>query len=151
MKDSEFIGGQLKLKGVKIKKSSKKKKKKKEKREKGHDQSDGEKSVDHGKPFNTNKQDDVPFREDHDQHLKTDTGENVELGSKIMDEEEKLKEILHLNLTESEKAYQLVLKKREKQRIQNLLKESYRERLQKFNDNLASLSEHFDIPKVGPG
>ncbi|ETW17450.1 hypothetical protein PFFVO_03601 [Plasmodium falciparum Vietnam Oak-Knoll (FVO)] len=70
---------------------------------------------------------------------------------KLIDGEDKLNDILNMNLTESEKAYHLVLKKREKQRIESILKESYRDRLQKFNDNLASLSEHFDIPKVGPG
>lgn len=37
------------------------------------------------------------------------------------------------------------------ERIDSKLKESYREKVEKFNKNLESLCEHFDLPKVGPG
>ncbi|KNC36364.1 hypothetical protein PFLG_01638 [Plasmodium falciparum RAJ116] len=68
-----------------------------------------------------------------------------------MNGEDKLNDILNMNLTESQKAYPLVLNKSEKPRIERIPKESYPDRLQKFNDHLPSLSDHFDIPQVGPG
>ncbi|EWC87357.1 hypothetical protein PFNF54_03837 [Plasmodium falciparum NF54] len=123
MKDNEFVGGKLKLKKDIFKKDDKKGKKQK-------------------KDKNNKKEKKDYVHEDNDQN------KNVK---ELIDGEDKLNDILNMNLTESEKAYHLVLKKREKQRIESILKESYRDRLQKFNDNLASLSEHFDIPKVGPG
>ncbi|KMZ77425.1 hypothetical protein PVIIG_01395 [Plasmodium vivax India VII] len=166
MKDSEFVGGKLKLKDSRIKKGShskgskyaggrdgKKKKKKKiweDKTDRSNydeenatmydDQGGGQ-----GKDYEMSADGKTSVRESE-----RESGKDKD-GSGKPSDETKLKEVLQLNLTEAEKAYQLVLKKREKQRIESILKESYRERLQKFNDNLASLSEHFDIPKVGPG
>ncbi|GAB69160.1 hypothetical protein PCYB_145880 [Plasmodium cynomolgi strain B] len=160
MKDSEFVGGKLKLKDSKIKKGSShskeskytagrdgKKKKKKYSEDKtersNYDEENGTAYNDQGMDYDMSADGRTSVREG-------DMGTGKDGTGKLADET-KLKEVLQLNLTEAEKAYQLVLKKREKQRIESILKESYRERLQKFNDNLASLSEHFDIPKVGPG
>ncbi|CAA9991122.1 conserved Plasmodium protein, unknown function [Plasmodium knowlesi strain H] len=166
MKDSEFVGGKLKLKDSKIKKGSHSKeskyaagrhgKKKKNKiitEDKTEDKADRRNYDEEGGTMYN----DQGYGQEKDYVMSADGKTSIrERGSekdgtgKLADET-KLKEVLQLNLTEAEKAYQLVLKKREKQRIEKILKESYRERLQKFNDNLASLSEHFDIPKVGPG
>ncbi|SOV23874.1 conserved protein, unknown function [Plasmodium sp. DRC-Itaito] len=134
MKDNEFVGGKLKLKKDIFKKDEKKgKKQKKDKNNKrGSELNEKKKKNSEKEYINENN----------------DPNKNVK---ELIDGEDKLNDILNMNMTESEKAYHLVLKKREKQRIENILKESYRDRLQKFNDNLASLSEHFDIPKVGPG
>ncbi|UKK00979.2 hypothetical protein MACK_001792 [Theileria orientalis] len=55
------------------------------------------------------------------------------------------------NLTSSEKTFKIAQIKRTYQRIENSLKESHREKIEKFNSKLSKLSEHFDIPKVGPG
>ncbi|CRH02758.1 conserved Plasmodium protein, unknown function [Plasmodium relictum] len=140
MKDNEFVGGKLKIKGLRIKKKNKKKKR--------EIKSDGNDSKSMGN--NENKYNNEYFTKEN-KNVKTENKQENESLNKIDDEDKKLKEILESNLTEAEKAYKLVLKKREKQRIEKILQESYRERLQKFNDNLASLSEHFDIPKVGPG
>ncbi|SBT81010.1 conserved Plasmodium protein, unknown function [Plasmodium malariae] len=165
MKDSEFVGGRLKLREVKIKKS---KKSKKNNREEKYRSEEKENVVRYNEErYDDKKQRNVHTTNEHDyanDYAYDDTNEDIYDGfnkrvkkgetkenTESANVEEKLNEILQLNLTESEKAYQLVLKKREKQRIENILKVSYRERLQKFNDNLASLSEHFDIPKVGPG
>ncbi|ANQ11204.1 Uncharacterized protein PCOAH_00053480 [Plasmodium coatneyi] len=142
MKDSEFVGGKLKLKASKIKKSSHSKGSKN-----NYDEEDGtmynDQGYAQGKDYDMSADGRTSVRESE-----RETGKD---GMGKLSDETKLKEVLELNLTEAEKAYQLVLKKREKQRIEKILKESYRDRLQKFNDNLASLSEHFDIPKVGPG
>ncbi|SOV80767.1 conserved protein, unknown function [Plasmodium reichenowi] len=135
MKDNEFVGGKLKLKKDIFKKDDKKgKKQKKDKNNKKESE-----LIEKKKKKSSEK---GYIHEDNDQNKNA---------KELIDGEDKLNDILNMNMTESEKAYHLVLKKREKQRIESILKESYRDRLQKFNDNLASLSEHFDIPKVGPG
>ncbi|KAG2699915.1 hypothetical protein I3843_07G210100 [Carya illinoinensis] len=55
------------------------------------------------------------------------------------------------HLTPAERRY---LHQREKIELQMLAKmatKSHRDRIQEFNQYLANLSEHYDIPKVGPG
>ncbi|KAK1444299.1 hypothetical protein BgAZ_102050 [Babesia gibsoni] len=54
-------------------------------------------------------------------------------------------------LTNSEKSFRIAQIKRHNKQIEELLKESHQERVEKFNKKLSKLSEHFDIPKVGPG
>ncbi|EAN30659.1 hypothetical protein TpMuguga_03g00818 [Theileria parva strain Muguga] len=56
-----------------------------------------------------------------------------------------------VSLTSSEKAFKIAQIKRTYKRIEQSLKESHREKIEKFNNKLSKLSEHFDIPKVGPG
>ena len=54
-------------------------------------------------------------------------------------------------LTPAERRY---MEQREKLEMKKLAKEagrSHRDRIQEFNEYLANLSEHYDIPKVGPG
>lgn len=53
--------------------------------------------------------------------------------------------------TAAERAFFLARKAREAERIKNQLKLTHRQRMEKFNQHLASLSEHFDQPRVGPG
>eukprot|EP00397_Hematodinium_sp_SG-2012_P064801 GEMP01092431.1.p1 GENE.GEMP01092431.1~~GEMP01092431.1.p1 ORF type:complete len:110 (+),score=28.81 GEMP01092431.1:90-419(+) len=53
--------------------------------------------------------------------------------------------------TEAEASRELARKKRVEQSIGVSLKKTHRERMEDFNQHLGSLSEHFDIPKVGPG
>ncbi|KEG03949.1 conserved Plasmodium protein, unknown function [Plasmodium vinckei vinckei] len=136
MKDNEFVGGKLKLKGIKVKKNGNKKSDKKKHTKNDEDKYDIKKKTDYD-------------HSDKENNYNSNDENKPEIN--FSNDDKNIQELLQLNLTESEKAYQLVLKKREKQRMENFLKESYRKRLQKFNDNLASLSEHFDIPKVGPG
>lgn len=54
-------------------------------------------------------------------------------------------------LTESERKFLEIQEKRELQLIESKAKSSHRERIQEFNAKLSRLSEHYDIPKVGPG
>ncbi|GIX61985.1 7-dehydrocholesterol reductase [Babesia caballi] len=54
-------------------------------------------------------------------------------------------------LTPSENSFRIAQIKRTAKKVESLLKETHRERVEKFNQKLSKLSEHFDIPKVGPG
>nr|CEL66423.1 TPA: Ribophorin I, related [Neospora caninum Liverpool] len=62
-----------------------------------------------------------------------------------------LEEEQNPNWTPAEKAFRLAQKKREKERVNERLKLTHRQRMEKLNAHLASLSEHFDQPRVGPG
>ena len=53
--------------------------------------------------------------------------------------------------TAAEKRYDEMIAKREKDRVSKVASKSHRERVNEFNAYLQNLSEHHDIPKVGPG
>lgn len=53
--------------------------------------------------------------------------------------------------TEAQKRYDEKRRKLEEGQIAKLAAKSHRERIKDFNDYLGNLSEHHDIPKVGPG
>ena len=53
--------------------------------------------------------------------------------------------------TPAELTFELVRKKRSMDRIQKRLELSHKEKVEKFNNKLSKLSDHFDIPRVGPG
>ncbi|KAK9810241.1 hypothetical protein WJX72_007105 [[Myrmecia] bisecta] len=53
--------------------------------------------------------------------------------------------------TEAEKKYEAAMTKREAERIKKQASKTHRERVNEFNQYLTNLSEHHDIPKVGPG
>eukprot|EP00382_Lankesteria_abbotti_P004915 CAMPEP_0113846028 /NCGR_PEP_ID=MMETSP0372-20130328/1078_1 /TAXON_ID=340204 /ORGANISM="Lankesteria abbotti" /LENGTH=118 /DNA_ID=CAMNT_0000815123 /DNA_START=167 /DNA_END=523 /DNA_ORIENTATION=- /assembly_acc=CAM_ASM_000359 len=59
--------------------------------------------------------------------------------------------VAEAKLTSSERSFQLVRRKREQERISKRIEMTHRQRMEKLNSHLATLSEHFDIPKVGPG
>ncbi|XP_057803752.1 uncharacterized protein LOC131019086 [Salvia miltiorrhiza] len=54
-------------------------------------------------------------------------------------------------LTPAERRYMEQRQKIELERLAKAAKKSHRDRIQEFNQYLANLSEHYDIPKVGPG
>jgi len=54
-------------------------------------------------------------------------------------------------LTPAERRYLERWQQLEAKRLLKNASESHRDRIQKFNQYLANLSEHYDIPKVGPG
>lgn len=54
-------------------------------------------------------------------------------------------------LTPAERRYLEHWKKIDIQRLVKAANKSHRDRIQEFNRYLANLSEHYDIPKVGPG
>jgi protein FAM32A len=53
--------------------------------------------------------------------------------------------------TDAQRRHDAAMAAREAARIKALAAQSHRERVDAFNAHLASLSEHHDIPKVGPG
>lgn len=53
--------------------------------------------------------------------------------------------------TEAEKRFEAKMLEAEEQRLAKLATMSHRDRVREFNDKLASMSEHHDIPRVGPG
>ncbi|KAG6463485.1 protein FAM32A-like [Manduca sexta] len=52
------------------------------------------------------------------------------------------------NRTKAEIAFQKMQEKMQKQRIQQKAEMTHKQRVEKFNQHLDSLTEHFDIPKV---
>ncbi|KAG5439771.1 hypothetical protein PCANB_000053 [Pneumocystis canis] len=53
--------------------------------------------------------------------------------------------------TPTEQRFEEVWRKRMDERVQKTATKSHRERVAEFNKKLSELSEHNDIPKVGPG
>nr|AFB35533.1 putative C31G5.21 protein [Volvariella volvacea] len=53
--------------------------------------------------------------------------------------------------TEAEKRFEEVQRRRLAQRVAKLAGKTHKDRVAEFNAHLESLSEHHDIPKVGPG
>eukprot|EP00193_Tetraselmis_chui_P009045 CAMPEP_0177768466 /NCGR_PEP_ID=MMETSP0491_2-20121128/9735_1 /TAXON_ID=63592 /ORGANISM="Tetraselmis chuii, Strain PLY429" /LENGTH=148 /DNA_ID=CAMNT_0019285273 /DNA_START=106 /DNA_END=554 /DNA_ORIENTATION=+ len=53
--------------------------------------------------------------------------------------------------TAAEKKHDEMLAKREEQELARLATKSHKDRIKEFNDYLSNLSEHHDIPRVGPG
>ncbi|KAJ3829820.1 hypothetical protein EV361DRAFT_876453 [Lentinula raphanica] len=53
--------------------------------------------------------------------------------------------------TEAERRFEEVQKQRLAQRVAKLANKTHKDRVNEFNSHLESLSEHHDIPKVGPG
>ncbi|KAI8834699.1 hypothetical protein BC829DRAFT_406955 [Chytridium lagenaria] len=54
-------------------------------------------------------------------------------------------------LTPAELRFEETRKKRQEEKAAKIAQKSHKERVADFNNYLASLSEHHDIPKVGPG
>ncbi|XP_062220181.1 uncharacterized protein LOC133919710 [Phragmites australis] len=55
------------------------------------------------------------------------------------------------HLTPAERRYVEQKQKIDMQKLAKVANKSHRDRIQDFNQYLANLSEHYDIPKVGPG
>ncbi|AQK55028.1 CGI-like protein [Zea mays] len=55
------------------------------------------------------------------------------------------------HLTPAERRYMEQKQKIDMKKMTKVANKSYKDRMQDFNQYLANLSEHYDIPKVGPG
>ncbi|KAJ7170060.1 DUF1754-domain-containing protein [Mycena filopes] len=53
--------------------------------------------------------------------------------------------------TDAEKRFEEVQRRRLAERVSKLANKTHKDRVSEFNAHLESLSEHHDIPKVGPG
>eukprot|EP00455_Lapot_gusevi_P039098 TRINITY_DN4381_c0_g1_i1.p1 TRINITY_DN4381_c0_g1~~TRINITY_DN4381_c0_g1_i1.p1 ORF type:complete len:112 (+),score=31.76 TRINITY_DN4381_c0_g1_i1:67-402(+) len=74
-------------------------------------------------------------------------------------EEEKEKELQSLThseenvdrRTKAERRFEEAVAKREAELIEKKITKTHRQKIEEFNQYLANMSEHYDIPKVGPG
>ena len=124
------VGGKLKLKGAAIEKREKKKKKKKNKDD---DETSKRKYVE------LNEDDDS----DDDEHFQKRTS------SREKKEDENNNKLD--TRTDAEKAHEERSRQQRKKRILEHAELSHKDKVRLFNEKLGRLSEHHDIPKVGPG
>ncbi|KAH7684045.1 Protein FAM32A protein [Dioscorea alata] len=129
------VGGKLKLKGkaLDVKAGGIKKKKKQKHRRDGED------------PHI--ERDEVP--EDGSSRLSADNNEGINEDEKPGDEGHA--SACDGHLTAAEKRYIEQRERIDSRRLAKTADKSHRDRIQDFNQYLANLSEHYDIPKVGPG
>ncbi|AQK67783.1 uncharacterized protein [Zea mays] len=128
------VGGRLKLKGkaLDVKEGGVKKKKKKHQLEESS-------QIEHDE---LHKGGNSGLPADHNNEL-------IEAG-KVGDEERNLHPDYD-HLTPAERRYIDQKQKIDMQKLAKVANKSHRDRIQDFNQYLANLSEHYDIPKVGPG
>lgn len=58
---------------------------------------------------------------------------------------------LVVNKTPAQLAFEAAQEKKQKEKLPFLAAKSHKEKVAEFNEYLGKLSEHHDIPKVGPG
>merc|ERR1719273_1595443 len=130
------VRGKLSLKSGKFKKSTKKKKIKKKKDKIRDIEDTGSKGKEE--------------KNDAENTEQIEQKENQETTSKVKgfksDYEKALEE-----MTPSERAFLDRQKKNESYHIKQQSMKTHRQRIEQYNTNLSNLSEHHDIPKVGPG
>lgn len=91
-------------------------------------------------------------------HSKKKSTENTATASSVATKEAAKKagdEAVYLRneagYTEAELRAMLLKSKKDKENAKKIAQKSYRERIEEFNKKLSSTSEHFDMPKIGPG
>ncbi|MED6168990.1 hypothetical protein PIB30_017132 [Stylosanthes scabra] len=131
------VGGKLKLKGkaLDVKAGGVKKKKKKNRR-------------DHENQISETTEVDTSAGGSTEQSLATDD-QNGKNESKVNGEGKAAHYDDHL--TAAEKRYIEQREQLDVHRLAKIANKSHRDRIQDFNQYLANMSEHYDIPKVGPG
>ncbi|GLI67360.1 hypothetical protein VaNZ11_011538 [Volvox africanus] len=125
-----FVGGKLKLKGGEPLKAAGGVKKKKKQEEKALTAASG-----------VPEQDPGPGTNDDTAEKTRKAIHGYELDPNAVED----------HRTEAEKRYEGRFRKVEEQMCKKAASKSHRERVKEFNEYLAQLSEHHDIPKVGPG
>ncbi|TFL06104.1 hypothetical protein BDV98DRAFT_521231 [Pterulicium gracile] len=121
-------GGSLKLKGVKEGGVVKKKKK--------SSKSSSSKSGNDQDRLKELLQEDLP-------PTSSSSGRNSPATGSSLDSQDKR--------TDAEKRFEETKRRRLAERVAKLAHKTHKERVQDLNNHLESLSEHHDIPKVGPG
>ncbi|KAG8072225.1 hypothetical protein GUJ93_ZPchr0006g45787 [Zizania palustris] len=129
------VGGRLKLKGkaldVKEGGVKKKNKKKKQHREESSQSEHGE------------------LHQGGSSELPADPNDELTEAEKMGDEGNMQGDYDHR--TPAERRYMEQKQKIDMHKLAKVANKSHRDRIQDFNQYLANLSEHYDIPKVGPG
>lgn len=165
--DYAFAGsGKLKLKGVKDAKIDKKKKKKSSSKPKEGPTDGGEDNAFHDKSvmLKNLEDEDAQFAKEDRRSLAVPDGEEVGPGAASRDEEER-----QVVKTEAEKRHEEQRRKRVRiyclfyvrrsltssSQLEDRLKregvKTHKERVEELNRYLSSLSEHHDMPRIGPG
>lgn len=138
-------GGALRIKGAKIKKHKKKKTGK----------SDLEKNLSTGEPLSTSSSSKLKDREEIGKEGKKEKdGEEQE--QKQEQEREEEEEPTERRKTEAERRFEEARKKKllelsESANSRPGLLKTHKERVEELNTYLSKLSEHHDMPKIGPG
>ncbi len=83
--------------------------------------------------------------------LEEESGEGVAAAEEEEQERERQLVAREDHRTPAEKKYHEQKEKLELRRLAKVASKSHRQRVEEFNQYLANLSEHYDIPKVGPG
>ncbi|EES04349.1 hypothetical protein BDA96_04G010200 [Sorghum bicolor] len=129
------VGGRLKLKGkaLDVKEGGVKKKKKKK------HQLEESSQIEHDE-----------LQKGRNSDLPTDPNNELVEADKMGDEEGNPHPDYD-HLTPAERRYMEQKQKIDMHKMAKVANKSHRDRIQDFNQYLANLSEHYDIPKVGPG
>ncbi|XP_010089173.2 protein FAM32A-like [Morus notabilis] len=130
------LGGKLKLKGKALDVKAAGMKKKKKKQKKLQDQE------------SLNAENDLPTGGSTE--MTTNPDEDEIDDSNKLSEEGKAASYDH-QLTSAERRYIEQREQIDTHRLAKTANKSHRDRIQDFNQYLANMSEHYDIPKVGPG
>ncbi|CAG8576214.1 14791_t:CDS:2 [Acaulospora colombiana] len=64
---------------------------------------------------------------------------------------EETKPIRVVTRTEAEKKFEEIQRKRLDEKVEKAARKSHKERVAELNKKLEEMTEHYDIPKVGPG
>ncbi|KAF4120584.1 protein FAM32A [Geosmithia morbida] len=126
---SGVVGGKLRLKGVKVEKKKKKKKGKDADKKK-----DLEKNLSTGDDQNRERDDDHDDHDDDHDDVGNDHHQPIKTEAELRYEETRKKRLLKMAETSRPE----------------LLK-THKERVEELNTYLSKLSEHHDMPKIGPG
>ncbi|EFW21001.1 hypothetical protein D8B26_002725 [Coccidioides posadasii str. Silveira] len=126
-------GGRLKLKGVQDGRIDKKKKKKRSK--------DNERALDKSKESS-----DAKGREDS-----VDERDAQSQGRSVVDPSADADRAVEDTKTEAERRYEEARRKRLNERLKREGAKTHKERVEELNKYLSKLSEHHDMPRIGPG
>ncbi|KAI1613241.1 hypothetical protein EDD37DRAFT_626930 [Exophiala viscosa] len=140
--------GKLKLKGVKDSKVDKKKKKKSSSKSKDEDGTGdgGETFQDRSVMLKNLEDEDAQLAKEQTSKSSLSNGKEFESATGLADEEER--EIVK---TEAERKYDEQRRKRLEERLKREGVKTHKERVEELNRYLSGLSEHHDMPRIGPG
>ena len=86
------------------------------------------------------------------QTIENETSEAAGMGTMTQEETNTSKGASHIeNLTPAERRYMEQRQQIDMHKMAKTSNKSHRDRISDFNQYLANMSEHYDIPKVGPG
>lgn len=138
--------GKLKLKGVTDGRVEKKKKRKKPKSEDQSAQQNVNVQTDRDE-FNDNS---VILKHLADEHAEM-AKEEHEISNSSMNDKDGPEDVRDFVRTESQKRFEEQRRKRLEERLKREGVKTHKQRVEELNKYLSSLSEHHDMPKIGPG